>query len=99
MGEPKDSEPPPATGLGVGVAAAEGAVAPVCANTDLQYVSIQLEGITFGGWYRLLADGRMELIARVHLVRDGRSQATLREQAESMLSELIRAERRARGSP
>jgi hypothetical protein len=30
-------------------------------HSDLQYVSLQMDGKTYGGWYRQLADGRLEL--------------------------------------
>lgn len=91
MGDPGKSDPMQIDESGTSAAVTNGS--SVRAQLDLQYVSIQLDGITFGGWYRLLSDGRMELIARAHMAWDRRSQATPREQAEAMLSELIRTER------
>lgn len=63
-------------------------------HSDLQYVSIQLDGGTYGGWYRLLPDGRMELLAQANMHRERRSENTPVEQAQAMLTDFIRGARR-----
>jgi hypothetical protein len=96
MGSPGNSDPAQTSKSGASASLTDGspARAQLLTTTDLQYVSIQLDGITFGGWYRLRPDGRMELMARGHMTWDSRSQAIPLEQAKEMLSELIRAEGR-----
>src|SRR5687768_8684624 len=68
-------------------------------HSDLQYVSIQVEGSTYGGWYRLLPDGQMELLALANMHCERRTENTPVEQARGMLTDFIRGVRRkARGN-
>lgn len=64
-------------------------------HSDLQYISIQLDGKTYGGWYRLLTDGRMELLALANMHCERRDENTPTEQARGMLADFIRAARPA----
>jgi hypothetical protein len=63
-------------------------------SRDLEYVSLQVDGATYGGWYRILPDGQMELLALANMIIDRRDEATPHEQARAMLAEFIRATRR-----
>lgn len=63
------------------------------ANSDLQYVSLQLDGQTYGGWYRQLADGRMELLALANMHCERRTESSPVEQARGMLADFIRTAR------
>jgi anti-sigma factor ChrR (cupin superfamily) len=63
-------------------------------HSDLQYISIQLDGSTYGGWYRLLPDGQMELLALANMHCERRSENTPVEQARGMLTDFIRGVRR-----
>ena len=63
-------------------------------HSDLQYVSIQLDGSTYGGWYRLLPDGQMELLALANMHCERRTESTPVEQAQGMLTDFIRGVRR-----
>lgn len=76
---------------GVGVAPAE---PKASVHSDLQYVSIQLDGNTYGGWYRLLPDGQMELLALANMHCERRTENTPVEQARGMLTDFIRRVRR-----
>ena len=84
-----DESKPAAT---AGTAAAEPVQASV--HSDLQYVSIQLDGSTYGGWYRVLPDGQMELLALANMHCERRSESTPVEQARGMLEDFIRRARR-----
>lgn len=61
--------------------------------SDLQYVSLQMGGQIYGGWYRMLPDGRMELLALANMHCERRSEGTPIEQARGMLEDFIRAAR------
>ena len=61
------------------------------AQSDLQYVSLQIDGKTYGGWYRVLGDGRLELLALSHVHREPRSDSAPIEQAKGMLADLVHA--------
>lgn len=63
-------------------------------HSDLQYVSIQVDGDTYGGWYRLLPDGQMELLALANMHCERRTEGTPVEQARGMLTDFIRGLRR-----
>jgi len=63
-------------------------------QSDLQYVSIQMDGSTYGGWYRVLPDGRMELLALANMHCERRSEDSPVEQAQGMLTDFIRGVRR-----
>lgn len=76
---------------GVGVAPAE---PKASVHSDLQYVSIQLDGNTYGGWYRQLPDGQMELLALANMHCERRTENTPVEQARGMLTDFIRGVRR-----
>lgn len=81
----------------------EGAVAsldPVrrSVSSDLQYVSLHVDGKPYGGWYRLLPDGRMELLALANMHCERRAEKTPVEQARGMLVDFIRASRKSEGS-
>lgn len=60
-------------------------------HSDLQYVSIQVDERTYGGWYRLLPDGQMELLALANMHCERRAENTPIEQARGMLADFIRA--------
>lgn len=60
-------------------------------HQDLQYVSLDIEGQTYGGWYRLLEDGRMELLALATMHSELRGERTPLEQAQGMLADFIRS--------
>jgi len=62
-------------------------------HSDLQYVSIQIEGKIYGGWYRTLADGQMELLALANMHCERRFENTPIEQARGMLTDFIRVAR------
>lgn len=62
-------------------------------HSDLQYVSIQVDGKTYGGWYRLLDDGQMELLALANMHCERRPENTAVEQARGMLTDFIRVAR------
>jgi RNA polymerase sigma-70 factor (ECF subfamily) len=63
-------------------------------SSDLQYISLQLDGKPYGGWYRLLPDGRMELLALANMHCERRAEKTPVEQARGMLVDFIRASRK-----
>lgn len=54
---------------------------------------MQIDGATYGGWYRLLADGQMELLALANMHSERRSESSPLEQARGMLTDFIRAMR------
>jgi RNA polymerase sigma-70 factor, ECF subfamily len=62
-------------------------------HSDLEYVSLQVDGATYGGWYRVLADGRMELLALANVHCERRPENTPVEQARGMLSDFVRVAR------
>lgn len=64
-----------------------------CSISDLQYVSIQLNGQTYGGWYRTLPSGQMELLTLANLLHERRPEDTALEQARGMLTDFVRAHR------
>ncbi|MBL8266272.1 hypothetical protein [Steroidobacter sp.] len=57
----------------------------------LEYVSLEIDGKTYGGWYRLLEDGRMELLALATMHSEQRAEGTPLEQAKGMLTDFIRS--------
>jgi RNA polymerase sigma-70 factor, ECF subfamily len=63
-------------------------------HSDLQYVSLQLDGKTYGGWYRQLADGRLELLALANIHSERRPEGTPIEQARGMLADFVRSAHR-----
>jgi DNA-directed RNA polymerase specialized sigma24 family protein len=63
-------------------------------HSDLQYVSIQVDGSTYGGWYRVLPDGQMELLALANMHCERRPENSPVEQARGMLSDFIRRARK-----
>lgn len=62
-------------------------------HSDLEYVSIQVDSRTYGGWYRLLPDGQMELLALANMHCERRPENTPIEQARGMLADFIRVAR------
>ena len=62
-------------------------------HSDLQYVSLQMNGEIYGGWYRLLPDGQMELLALANMHCERRPENTPIEQARGMLQDFIRVAR------
>lgn len=62
-------------------------------HSDLEYVSIQVDARTYGGWYRLLPDGQMELLALANMHCERRPENTPVEQARGMLADFIRVAR------
>jgi DNA-directed RNA polymerase specialized sigma24 family protein len=88
-----DKKLEPAAGAGTVQAEPKASV-----HSDLQYVSIQLDGSTYGGWYRLLPDGQMELLALANMHCERRTENTPVEQARGMLTDFIRGVRRKTNS-
>lgn len=84
-----DNKTEPAEGAGAVPAEPRASV-----DSDLQYVSIEMDGSTYGGWYRVLPDGQMELLALANMHCELRSEATPVEQARGMLTDFIRGMRR-----
>lgn len=84
----KELESSPSAGL-----AASEQAKPPSVDSDLQYISIELDGKTYGGWYRVLADGQMELFALANVHCELRPENTPIEQARGMLTDFIRAAR------
>ncbi len=64
-------------------------------HSDLQYVSIQVDGKVYGGWFRVLIDGQVELLALANMHCERRYENTPIEQARGMLTDFIRAARPA----
>lgn len=62
-------------------------------QSELEYISLQIDGETYGGWYRLLPDGQMELLALANMHSELRPERTPVEQARGMLTDFIRSER------
>ena len=62
-------------------------------QSDLQYVSLQADGRTYGGWYRVLPDGQMELLALANMHSERRAESSPIEQARGMLADFIRTAR------
>ena len=62
-------------------------------HSDLEYVSIQVDSRTYGGWYRLLPDGQMELLALANMHCERRPENTPVEQARGMLADFIHVAR------
>lgn len=62
-------------------------------HSDLEYVSIQVDSRTYGGWYRLRPDGQMELLALANMHCERRPESTPIEQARGMLADFIRVAR------
>jgi anti-sigma factor ChrR (cupin superfamily) len=60
-------------------------------QSDLQYVSIEVDGTTYGGWYRVLADGHMELLALAKRRVAPRLEIAPVDQALAMLAGLVRS--------
>jgi DNA-directed RNA polymerase specialized sigma24 family protein len=88
-----DKQLEPAMGAGTVPAEPKSSV-----HSDLQYVSIQVDGSTYGGWYRQLPDGQMELLALANMHCERRSESTPVEQARGMLTDFIRGVRRKANS-
>jgi hypothetical protein len=59
--------------------------------SDLEYVSLQVDGATYGGWYRVLPDQRIELLALANMNCAMRHESSVLEQARGMLMDFIRA--------
>jgi DNA-directed RNA polymerase specialized sigma24 family protein len=52
-----------------------------------------MDGSTYGGWYRVLPDGRMELLALANMHCERRNESSPVEQARGMLTDFIRGVR------
>lgn len=77
---------------------AAGAAAPLdqvrqSVYSDLQYVSLEVDGRIYGGWYRQLTDGRLELLALANMHSERRTESTPIEQARGMLADFVRSAR------
>jgi hypothetical protein len=59
-------------------------------DDDLHYVTQCVAGTLFGGWYRVLRDGRLELLALGGTWRAHRSALLPQRQARAMLARLVR---------
>lgn len=58
-------------------------------QSDLQYVSIEISGVVYSGWYRVLPDRQMELLTLNNIYREIRHESTPHEQARAMLTDFI----------
>lgn len=70
---------------------------PITSNTggsDLQYVTQRVDGALFGGWYRVLDLGRLELLALGSVWQAPRNAAPPQRQARAMLAKLARMRQR-----
>jgi len=61
------------------------------ARSNLQYVSLLVGGRTYGGWYRVLPDGQIELLALANIHSERRAERTPADQARGMLAEFVRS--------
>ena len=59
-------------------------------RSDLQYITQNVAGTLFGGWYRILQDGRIELLALGGIWRGPRRDSLPQRQARAMLARLVR---------
>ncbi len=59
-------------------------------DTDLEYVTQCVAGTSFGGWYRVLRDGRLELLALGSIWYQRRGASLPQRQARAMLARLVR---------
>jgi len=59
-------------------------------NNDLQYITQCVAGTLFGGWYRVLHDGRIELLALGGIWRAPAKGSLPQRQARAMLARLVR---------
>ena len=59
-------------------------------DDDLQYITQCVAGTLFGGWYRVLGDGRIELLALGAIWRAPRRGSLPQRQARAMLARLVR---------
>jgi len=65
-------------------------------ENDLYYITQCVAGTLFGGWYRVLHDGRIELLALGGVWRAPSRGSLPQRQARAMLARLVRM-RGARG--
>jgi hypothetical protein len=59
-------------------------------EAELQYITQCVAGTLFGGWYRVLDDGRLELLALGGIWRAPRCASLPQRQARAMLARLVR---------
>jgi len=59
-------------------------------DNDLQYITQCVAGTLFGGWYRVLEDGRIELLALGGIWRAPAQGSLPQRQARAMLARLVR---------
>jgi len=59
-------------------------------QSDLHYITQCVAGTLFGGWYRLLHDGRIELLALGGVWRAPARTTLPQRQARAMLARLVR---------
>jgi len=59
-------------------------------HCELQYITQCVAGTLFGGWYRILHDGRIELLALGGIWRAARRASLPQRQARAMLAHLVR---------
>ena len=59
-------------------------------NNELQYITQCVAGAPFGGWYRVLQDGRIELLALGGIWRAPARGSLPQRQARAMLARLVR---------
>jgi hypothetical protein len=59
-------------------------------DNDLQYITQCVAGSLFGGWYRVLHDGRIELLALGGIWRSPGKGSLPQRQARAMLARLVR---------
>lgn len=59
-------------------------------ESDLHYITQCVAGTLFGGWYRILRDGRIELLALGGIWREPARGSLPQRQARAMLARLVR---------
>jgi len=59
-------------------------------QSELEYITQCIAGTLFGGWYRILHDGRIELLALGGIWRAARRASLPQRQARAMLARLVR---------
>lgn len=64
--------------------------APGPLDEELQYITQCVAGTAFGGWYRVLDDGRIELLALGAVWRAPCRGSMPQRQARAMLARLVR---------
>jgi hypothetical protein len=77
----------------------ESATTASCTQGDLEYVTQRVMGAVFGGWYRVLSDQRLELLALGCVWKAPRNGSSPERQARAMLAKLARMRRPGCSAP